>query len=134
MKSYINLASAVAVSCFISAVWSSPLSRRQAVVGDPTGPEINNANIPGQPVGPVGASGSIYGSEDLLGPDGNPVITTGAASGTTDVGPYSLVPNQAAEPTLGLYLDFSNSPNPQPIRGDNGATDPGPSNYFPPYK
>lgn len=37
-----------------------------------------------------------------------------------------LVNGQEADADLGLYLDFNSVDVPQPIRGDLGATDPGP--------
>lgn len=44
----------------------------------------------------------------------------------TDDIPYSLVPGQTDAATIGAYLDFDGVPNPQPIRGSKGGTDPGP--------
>jgi len=44
----------------------------------------------------------------------------------TDDIPYSLVPGQTDVAVIGAYLDFNNVPNPQPIRGSKGGTDPGP--------
>lgn len=103
------------------------------VHGVPMPQVVNNADIPGEAVGPVGATGNVYATKNLLGPVGSgdtqeigPGVPDPTGS-STDVGPYSLVAGQGAEPTLGLYLDFTNSPNPQPLRGVNGATDPGPS-------
>ena len=39
---------------------------------------------------------------------------------------YQLVPEQQEDADLGLYLDLNEVQNPQPIRGFNGGTDPGP--------
>ena len=107
----------LATTCLIDSILAVPVP--QGGYGSP----INNDDVPGVPDGPVGAVGSVYGSESLLGQDGNPVDQ----ADTTTVSDFSLVPGQEANADLGLYLDFTNSPNPQPIRGDNGATDPGPS-------
>ena len=85
---------------------------------------INAAPVPsGTSPGPPGASGSLTGTEALLGPDGNPINT----ADTTIVTNYELVPGQTEESDFGLYLDFTSASNPQPIRGTFGGTDPGPS-------
>ena len=75
------------------------------------------------PTPPPTASGSIYGSEALLGYDGNPV------EGSAIVESYELVPGQLKDNIEGLELDFELVEKPQPIRGTtgmSGATDPGP--------
>lgn len=72
--------------------------------------------------GPPGASGSLYGSQSLEGPDGNPVDPADSA----EVNDYQLVPGQTEDQDLGLYLDLESVPNPQPIRGTGGGTDGGP--------
>lgn len=77
----------------------------------------------GIPPGPPGAMGSIYGFSSFDGPDGNPVNPADSAI-VTD---YQLVPGQTEAADLGLYLDLESVPNPQPIRGTGGGTDPGPS-------
>ena len=79
--------------------------------------------IPRDSPGPPGASGSLTGTESLLGQDGNPVDTADSAI----VSDYQLVPGQTEKSDYGLYLDFTDTPNPQPIRGTYGGTDPGPS-------
>ena len=74
-------------------------------------------------VPPPTASGSIYGTEALLGNDGNPV------KGSAVVENFNLVPGQLEDPTEGLELDFNLVDKPQPIRGTDGrsgGTDPGP--------
>ena len=83
---------------------------------------INNNDIPGIPVGPAGATASPYGPETLLGNDGSTQDTADSAV----VSNYKLVPGQDASADVGLFLDFSQTPNPQPIRGTNGYTDAGP--------
>lgn len=42
---------------------------------------------------------------------------------------FQYAPGQTANADLGLYLDFEEVENPQPIRGNTGGTDPGPSTY-----
>ena len=95
-----------------------------AVVAAPTG--IGAAlplSIPtGQAIGPPGASGSVYGTEEFLGADGNPVDLADSAV-VTD---YDLVPGQTADADLGFYLNLEEAKNPQPIRGTTGGPDPGP--------
>ncbi|KAI4252091.1 MAG: hypothetical protein LQ352_004474 [Teloschistes flavicans] len=76
--------------------------------------------------GPPGASGSLYGSQSLEGPDGNPVDPADSA----EVNDYQLVPGQTEDQDLGLYLDLESVPNPQPIRGTGGGTDGGPRNML----
>jgi hypothetical protein len=75
------------------------------------------------PLTPPGSTGSLYGSTNLQGYDGNPV------KGSAVVENYKLAPGQLENPNEGLALDFSQIDKPQPIRGktgNNGATDPGP--------
>lgn len=43
---------------------------------------------------------------------------------------YTLLPDQKEDPDIGSYLDFENVKNPQPIRGNTGGSDPGPSMFF----
>lgn len=76
----------------------------------------------GQSPGPPGYPGSVYGSPNFAGPDGNPVDTADSAI----VSSYQLVPEQQEDADLGLYLDLNEVYSPQPIRGSNGGTDPGP--------
>ena len=65
------------------------------------------------------------GSPDLLGPDGNKAAPEFGA--TVPKSSYELVPGQTADGETGLYLDFTSTSNPQPIRGSRGGTDAGPS-------
>ena len=90
---------------------------------------IDNDDIPNVYINPPGSTGYEYGSEDLLGNDGNPINPADTAvvtDGTT-------VLNQELPADYGMYLDFSASANPQPIRGANGATDPGPRKDLSPH-
>lgn len=93
-----------------------------AIAAAPTGAALPPSTPTGQAIGPPGSSGSAYGSEEFLGPDGNPVDAADSAI-VTD---YDLVPGQTANADLGLYLNLEEAKNPQPIRGSTGGTDPGP--------
>lgn len=91
---------------------------------------FDNTNNPtATPFGPDGASGSLRGGPELRGPNPtnsintkNPAVVPSSA--------YSILPAQTADADTGLYLDFSQVENPQPIRGNGGKapTDPGPRN------
>ncbi|KAL4914679.1 RmlC-like cupin domain-containing protein [Aspergillus aurantiobrunneus] len=70
-----------------------------------------------------GGNPPLRGSEDLLGYSPDNQLT----GGDTEVH-YTPVPGQTDDADLGTYLDFSNTENPQPIRGSLGGTDPGPRN------
>ena len=102
-------------SCFVATL----ISR---IVGAPTGAALPLSIPTGQAIGPPGSSGDAYGSEKFLGPNGNPVNPADSAIVTN----YDLVPGQTADADLGLYLDLEEAANPQPIRGSQGGTDPGP--------
>jgi hypothetical protein len=69
-------------------------------------------------------SGSLYGPQSLLGEIAQASPVSGGDSAV--VSDYPLVNGQEANSDLGLYLDFNSVPNPQPIRGDGGQTQPGP--------
>ena len=70
--------------------------------------------------------GTLTGSLGLVGPDGNLVNP----ADTAVVSDYVLVPGQSSSADNGLFLDFTSTPNPQPIRGQYGGTDPGPRTLF----
>ena len=67
------------------------------------------------------------GSLDFLGPDGNKAPSQFGA--TLPKSSYELVAGQDADGDTGLYLDFTSTPNPQPIRGSRGGQDAGPSMF-----
>lgn len=93
-------------------------------------PQINNNDILGTPIPAVGATGNSYATNTLLGPaESVASVTSVQAAATLNPSAWSLVPNQNASATEGLILDFTEVENPQPIRGENGATDPGPRQY-----
>ncbi|RDW92947.1 putative oxalate decarboxylase [Aspergillus mulundensis] len=64
----------------------------------------------------------LHGSKDLLGYSPNNKLT----EQTTEDIVYTLAVGQKEDADLGVYLDFTNVENPQPIRGSKGGTDPGP--------
>lgn len=92
------------------------------IVAAPTGAALPLSIPTGQAAGPPDSSGQPYGSEEFLGPNGNPVNPADSAIITN----YDLAPGQTADADLGLYIDLDEAENPQPIRGSNGGTDPGP--------
>lgn len=65
----------------------------------------------------------LRGSEDLLGYSSSNTLS----DQTTEDITYTPVDGQTDDADLGVYLDFEDSDSPQPIRGNKGATDPGPS-------
>ncbi|KAB8210274.1 Cupin [Aspergillus parasiticus SU-1] len=71
------------------------------------------------------ANPPLRGSEDLLGYSSDNKLS----DHSTEEVKYTLLPGQKEDPKIGSYLDFEKADNPQPIRGDLGATDPGPRNY-----
>ena len=108
----------------VSAVPVAP-EKRQAGNVYPQGPsDAVVLDLPNAlPTPPPDATGSLYGTEALLGADRNPV------EGSAIVENYQLVPGQLEDPVEGLELDFNLVDKPQPIRGtsgESGATDPGP--------
>lgn len=93
--------------------------------------QINNDDVPGTPVPPVGASGQVYATGTLLGPAQSIAsISSLQAEATLPADSWSLVTNQDAPADDGLILNFEDAQNPQPIRGENGYVDPGPRNYY----
>ncbi|EAW14256.1 putative oxalate decarboxylase [Aspergillus clavatus NRRL 1] len=64
----------------------------------------------------------LRGSPDLLGYSSSYTLPSQAP----DI-KFTLVPGQKDDVDDGVYLDFEDADNPQPIRGDRGGTDPGPS-------
>ena len=131
-----KLSALLAAFCLTTSVLGAPiiLTRKQQDDDLSNGRAADNSGTPLQPVGPAGSSGNVYGSSSLLGPAGDsaPDSFPGLpnSAGPTDklVGQYTSAPGEGADPDLGLFLDFAGNPNPQPIRGENGATDPGPRN------
>ncbi|KAF2116132.1 RmlC-like cupin domain-containing protein [Lophiotrema nucula] len=78
------------------------------------------------PPGPPGATGSLRGSEALQGYNPSNDVPT---EPSTVIPPedFEIAPGQQEDADEGLYIDFTNVKNPQPIRGGTtGPTDPGP--------
>lgn len=67
----------------------------------------------------------LRGSEDLLGYSASNTVVHQDTDPTTT----ELAPGQTEDANLGVYLDFSNVADPQPIRGSKGGTDPGPREF-----
>jgi quercetin dioxygenase-like cupin family protein len=82
-----------------------------------------DAAVPPPPSASAAAAG-LRGPVSLLGYGTGNKLTTE----NTDAITYKLVPGQTDNANLGTYLDFENTPNPQPIRGTKGGLDPGPRN------
>jgi hypothetical protein len=82
------------------------------------------SSIQGAPTLPKrqdGGNPPLRGSEDLLGYSPGNKLT----GQTTEI-KYTLAPGQKENEDIGLYLDFTDIENPQPIRGSKGGSDPGP--------
>ena len=98
----------------------------QSGVAAPTGSAAPAPTGSGAGDLPPNSSGSLRGDESLLGNNhapANPSVTDGL------VPQYTTVPGQSESAKLGLFLDFSNVDEPQPIRGTGGGTDPGPREH-----
>lgn len=92
----------------------------------------------GQNQGPVGGitppmpsvsapRGQLRGDLSLQGGIApRPKVTGGDSAVVKDA---QMVVGQEADAKLGVFLDFNSVEKPQPIRGDLGATDPGPRTY-----
>lgn len=85
---------------------------------------IQAAPAPVSPSSPSkgGQNPPLRGSDDLVGysPSHNVPIKDTSVQ-------YHLVPGQKEQPNDGRYLKFEDVDQPQPIRGNKGGTDPGPS-------
>lgn len=104
--------------------WSLALVGFSNFVGAIPTPQAYSPDIaPGTPAG-------LRGDESLLGVTGEPL----KSSDSPLVDSYDLAPGQKADPNSGFYFDFTKLKNPQPIRGDKGGTDPGPSMFLSPVK
>lgn len=105
---------------------AAPRERRQAESG------VGTPNVGLQPtatpLGPPGSSGSLRGGSNLVGYDPDSAVAT---DGPVEIpqSDFELAPGQSDDPDLGLYLDFDDPENFQPIRGGtNRPTDAGPRN------
>jgi hypothetical protein len=71
------------------------------------------------------SSNPLRGGENLIGYSPTNTIS----NENTETISYQLAPGQTDAADLGVYLDFDDIENPQPIRGDTGGTDPGPRKF-----
>ena len=69
----------------------------------------------------------IRGPPSLLG--NVPDALSDSNSAIVPTTSYALVPGQTDAADIGVPFSFEDAANPQPIRGDPGATDPGPRTY-----
>lgn len=69
----------------------------------------------------------LRGSSTLLGQIANEINTS--SSGDVPQSSYQLVDGQEVAADIGVPFRFDNVHNPQPIRGGEGSTDPGPRTY-----
>lgn len=108
------------ISSLASSALAIPAPQASAVSGP-----IDPSAVVSDQVLPTGASGSLRGSESLIGyASSNPLSTE-----STIIPPdeFELGTGQSADADEGLYIDLTNVKNPQPIRGGTtGPTDPGP--------
>jgi hypothetical protein len=99
---------------------AAPAPQASAVQGP-----VDPSAVVSDQVLPSGASGSLRGSEALIGfASSNPISTE-----STVISPdnFELGTGQSADPDEGLYINLNGVKNPQPIRGGTtGPTDPGP--------
>jgi hypothetical protein len=123
MWSFANTLRYAAVLRILQSVAGLP-APQMSQFGENTGP-VGGVNPPIPTV--TAASGSLYGPSDLLGEVYPPEPVSGGDSAI--VSDVTLVNGQEADSDLGLYLDFNGVEIPQPIRGDGGQTDPGPSKF-----
>ncbi|QDS73018.1 hypothetical protein FKW77_009134 [Venturia effusa] len=121
MVSVSRLASFGQISVFFAILLS------YAAFALPTIEKRQDVESVNDPVGPPGAQGSLRGSVSLAGYD--PAESVGMPPSVIPPSDFQLAPGQTEDNDLGLYLDFKNVENPQPLRGDaESPTDPGPRN------
>ena len=80
------------------------------------------APVPSSSSSKEGQNPPLRGSKDLVGYSAShdvPIKNTSVQ--------YHLVPGQKQQPNDGRYLKLENVDQPQPIRGNKGGSDPGPS-------
>ncbi|EED13345.1 oxalate decarboxylase, putative [Talaromyces stipitatus ATCC 10500] len=76
------------------------------------------------PAAPSAATNPLRGDENLIGYSSTNTIS----NENTETISYQLAPGQTEAAIVGLYLDFDDVEDPQPLRGDKGGTNPGPRN------
>jgi hypothetical protein len=94
-----------------------------SAASQPNGP-VETSAILNLPL-PSGSSGTLRGSEALIGYNpSNPISTESTVIAPDE---FELAPGQSDDADLGLYIDLTNVKNPQPIRGGTTEpTEPGP--------
>lgn len=118
-----RLFSACVAAGLLPTVLSAPAP--QMIYGENQGPV---GGVPTSVPTVTSPTGSLYGSEALLGGNAAPSPISGGDSAI--VSDFPLVNGQEADDKLGLYLDFNSVEDPQPLRGTVGQTDPGPRESF----
>lgn len=123
------LSHALTAAALLSYTWAAPaparIEPRQASSSSAVSGVVDAPTA--TPYPPKGSTGTLRGSEDLLGySPSNPLSDKDTQIPADE---YQLAPGQSENADLGLYLDLSHVENPQPIRGyKDGPTDPGPRN------
>lgn len=108
------------ISSLVGSAVALPAPQASAVHGP-----VDPSAVVSDQVLPTGASGSLRGSEALIGYAASNSISTESTVIPPDE--FELGTGQSADPDEGLYIDLTNVKNPQPIRGGTtGPTDPGP--------
>ena len=131
MHIYRNLYRLFTGAALFSSTFSAPTPQHEVnIIAGLRPSNLAIATVIDATFGPPQATGHLTGSLDLLGDDGthpDDTVPPGQGAIVTD---GTLVDGQTADADYGLFLDFSDSPNPQPIRGSEGGTDAGPRAYI----
>lgn len=113
--------SAFLLAALLGTAAALPKPQFQTYASDPA--DLPTYTVPAY--GPPSATGSLLGPASLNDYNpANPISTDTSVVPTSD---FELAEGQTADADIGLYLNFENVENPQPIRGStNMPTDPGP--------
>ncbi|KAK0668097.1 hypothetical protein QBC41DRAFT_337915 [Cercophora samala] len=115
----------------LAVVLAVAVARTLALPHPQTGDSGENDGPVGGPEPPTptvtASRGSLRGDSCFL--EGNAPLPDPDMSDSAIVLNPGFVNDQGADAKLGLYLDFNSAYPPQPVRGDNGATDPGPRTH-----
>jgi oxalate decarboxylase family bicupin protein len=118
-SSFISCVRILSLASCLQAIYALPApqssSSAPGVWAGPAGDDESNTGLP------------LRGSSTLLGQIPDEVNPTD--SGDVPQSSYQLAPGQGAAADIGIPFIFKDTLNPQPIRGDLGATDPGPRTY-----
>lgn len=130
MRSTFSFLPALAASTLLAAVLAAPAPNPVKNIPNAAGKRQESSDeAAATAVGPPGGSGQLRGSESLGGYQQNDPVDKDLPA-TIPSSDYQLAVGQSEDADLGLYIDFTNVENPQPIRGGtNAPTDPGPRNY-----